>query len=330
MRPFKHINAETINEALSALEKYKNKARINAGGTDLLGILKDEILPDYPEIIINIKNIPMLDYIKEEKGLLKIGALTKLSELAKSSLIIKKYSAIADAVRTIASAQIRNTATLGGNLCQEVRCWYYRYPRHLGGPILCARKGSGICPAVKGDNRYHAIMGAGKCFAVCPSDLSVVFAAFDAKIVVAGKAGKRKIAITDFFNPLGNALKNEFITGIEIPGISNNPQQNYIKFTLRKPIDFAITSVASVISMNKNVCTDVRIALGGVSHSPVRAFKAEEALKGGLISTEAAMRAAELALVGAKPLNANAYKVQIAKTLVKRAILGQWSDNFLL
>src|SRR4030042_2196428 len=160
MRSFKHINARTVDETCTLLGKYKGKAMINAGGTDLLSTLKGEYLSDYPQAVINIKTIPGLDYIKEESGVLKIGALTKLSEIAKSPLLRSSYKALVEAVRSVATPQIRNSATIGGNLCQDVRCWYYRYPHQIGGPILCLRKGGKICNALAGDNRYHSIFGA--------------------------------------------------------------------------------------------------------------------------------------------------------------------------
>ena len=151
--------------------------------------------------------------------------------------------------------QIRNVATLGGNLCQDVRCWYYRYPRHMGEPSSCARKGQGPCLAVKGDNRYHAILGGKKCFAVCPSDTAVALAALDAQLVITGPEGQRKTAITDFYNPLGLDLQwNEILTEIEVPVPNNSTRQHFFKFTLRRPIDFSIVSLAAVITEDHGVC----------------------------------------------------------------------------
>ncbi|HUT70705.1 MAG TPA: xanthine dehydrogenase family protein subunit M [Desulfatiglandales bacterium] len=322
MRSFEHINARTVDEACALLGKYNGKAMLNAGGTDLLSTLKGEHLLDYPEAVINIKTISGLDYIKEDEGALKIGTLAKLSDVARSSLLRERYGALAEAARSVATPQVRNVATIGGNLCQDVRCWYYRYPRHIGGPISCLRKGNGPCMAVSGDNRYHAIMGGKRCFAVCPSDTAIVLAAMDARIKVAGPDGKRGIAVTDFLAPLGNALKrDEILTEIEVPRLNGSTKQTFLKFTLRKPVDFAIVSVASVITLHGGVCTDARIALGAVAPGPVRAKKAEESIEGRPIDQAAAAAAAELAVAGAKPLSMNAYKIEITKALVTRALL---------
>lgn len=178
MRTFKHINARTVEEACTLLGKYKGKAMLNAGGTDLLSTLKGECLSDYPEAVINIKTIPGLDTIKEENGTLKIGALTKLSDIAKSSLLKDSCKALVEAARSVATPQVRNTATIGGNLCQDVRCWYYRYPYQLGGQIHCLRKGGKICNALTGDSRYHSIFGAAgvavyPCSSNCPAHTDI-------------------------------------------------------------------------------------------------------------------------------------------------------------
>jgi xanthine dehydrogenase YagS FAD-binding subunit len=322
MRPFTHVNAQSVKEVCKLLAEYDGKAVLNAGGTDLLGTLKGENLFEYPEAVINIKTISGLEKIVESKGMLRIGALAKLSALANSALLSERYPALAEAARSVATPQIRNAATIGGNLCQDVRCWYYRYPRHIGGPINCARKGKGPCLAVKGDNRYHAVMGAKKCFAVCPSDTAVALAALDGQIAIAGPEGERKIAVTDFYNPLGNSLRRgEMVTGVEVPSVDEESRQAFLKFTLRKPVDFAIVSVAAVITVKAGVCTNARIALGAVAAGPVRATKAEKILVGKPVDEKAAADAAEASLAGAKPLSMNAYKIEIAKTLVKRAIL---------
>lgn len=323
MRSFKHVDALTVEEACGLLKKYKGKAVLNAGGTDLLSTLKGEYLFGYPEAVINIKLIYGLGDIREDREVLKIGALARLSDIARSRLLREHYGVVVEAALSVASPQIRNAATLGGNLCQDVRCWYYRYPRSLGGPIRCLRKGDGPCLAISGDNRYHAIMGAKKCFAVCPSDTAVALAALNGQIKVEGPKGKREIPVTDFFGNLGNDLsRNEMVTGIEVPRITGQVKQMFLKFTLRSPIDFAIASVAVVTIFEGGVCTDARIALGAVAPGPVRAKEAEEVIEGRPISEDRAVAAAEQAVADAKPLSMNAYKVEITKALIKRAILG--------
>ena len=322
MRSFEHINARTVKEACVLLRRHEGKAVLNAGGTDLLSILKSENLPEYPEILINIKTVRNLGCIAALRGGVRIGALTKLSDIVASPLIRERYPVLAQAAKSVATTQIRNAGTIGGNLCQHVRCAYYRYSRHIGGPIACARKGKGACPAVTGDNRYHAITQAKKCFAVCPSDTAVALAALDARIVIAGSNGKRKASIVDFYQPMRlNLAQDEMITHVEIPRLNEKTKQRFIKFTLSKPGDFAIVSVASVIAETDGLCKDARIALGAVAPGPLRVTKTEEMIAGKSIDEKIAAKAAELALSGLKPLSKNAYKVEIAKTLLKRAIL---------
>ena len=178
MKTFKHYNAKSLKEAAALLGKFGGKAKVNAGGTDLLGCLRDNCEADYPEAVINIKNIAGLDYIKPNSRWLKIGALTRLSDIVRSPEIRKEYSLLAEAAHSVASPNIRNMATLGGNLAQDVRCWYYRYPQHIGGPIVCLRKGGKICNALVGDNRYHSIFCAApasdrRCASHCPAHVDI-------------------------------------------------------------------------------------------------------------------------------------------------------------
>jgi len=322
MKTFKHIDVKTVNKACDLLKAYRGKAKLIAGGTDLLGILKDRIIPDYPEAIINIKTIPGLDYIQEDSKGLKIGGLTTLSNIAGSSVVKEKYKALAEAAYAVATPQIRNMATLAGNLCQEVRCWYYRYPHAIGGRLLCLRKGSGPCLAVPGDNRYHAILGGKGCFAVCPSDTAVALTALHAKIKITGLRKKRIVPVKDFFTTLGNVLQpGEMVTEIQLPRPSDIAKQTFLRLTLRKPVDFAIVSVASVISLEDEICRDASIAIGAVAPVPIQAVKAEEIIRGKAITPAAAAEAAGAAVAGAKPLSMNAYKIEETKILVQRAIM---------
>lgn len=324
MRTFDHVNVRTVDEAIRLLRDNGGRAKLNAGGTDLLSLLRSEAAPHHPDLLINIKPIAGLDRISEVGACVKIGALARLAELSRSPLLNRHHAVLAKAAQSVAAPQIRNMATLGGNLCQEVRCWYYRYPRHIGGPIPCFRKVGGACPAIKGDNRYHAILGAKKCVAVCPSDTAVALTALDARLVIAGSKGCRTLSVPEFYHSMGNHLaEDEMVREIEIPVRPNPGQQIFSKFTVRKPIDFAIVSAAVVLITDREVCTDARIVLGAVGPGPVRATTAEAKLIGNPIGPEIAAEAAEAALSGAKPLSRNGYKIEIAKTLIQRAILGE-------
>jgi len=322
VKTFEHFDAASVEEALSLLKKYGGKARVMAGGTDLLGVLKDEILEDYPEVLVNIKSIPELDRIKEDSHGLRIGALTKLDHVASSPAIKAEYHALSEAAGSVASPEIRSMGTIGGNLCQDVRCWYYRYPHHMGGRLLCYRKGSGPCHAVKGDHRYHAIMGGKVCLAVCPSDTATALLALQAEIQVVGARGTRTLSLEDFFTPVGNSLnKGELVTEIRVPRPVRGNRQAFLKFTVRKPIDFAIASIASVLTVEDGVCVDARIVLGGVAPVPLRAKGAERVVQGKPLDAKTAEEAADASVSGAKPRSGNAYKVEITKALVKRALL---------
>lgn len=194
MKSYHHVNAKTVEAAVESLRQSQGKAKLNAGGTDLLGALKDSILPVYPETIVNLKTIAGLDYVQEDSDGLRIGALAGLAQVAESPIVREKYKILADAAKSVASPQIRNLATIGGNLCQEVRCWYYRYPHQIGGRILCMRKRrdrcfdvtpdesakgeSKRCSALLGDNRYHSIFGAVRacetpCTSECPAAVDI-------------------------------------------------------------------------------------------------------------------------------------------------------------
>jgi len=322
MKPFTHHNAYSLEQALTLLKDYKGRARLIAGGTDLLGTLKGDILPNYPEALINIKTIPGLDVIQEDHEGVTIGALTKLTRIASSPVIEGMYGLLAKAAGSVGTPEIRNMGTIGGNLCQDTRCWYYRYPNQMGGRILCYRKKEGPCHAIKGDNRYHAIMGGKGCFAVCPSDIAIALGALDAELTVAHTGGERVLPITEFYQTLGHVLNpDEILTRIRVPRPPDNTTHAFVKYRLRESVDFAIVSVALIVTIEEGVCTDTRIVLGAVAPTPFRALEAEEAIRGKTLDTATAEEAADAAVRHAQPLSKNAYKIEITKTLVRRALL---------
>jgi len=321
MKKFVHLNARSIDEAVSALQRYKTKASLIAGGTDLLGKMKDEILPAYPEAVINLKTIPGLDFITEEKGVLRIGALTRLEDIAKNPVVHFKYKALAEAAQRTASPHIREMGTLGGNLCQDIRCWYYRNPENR---FPCLRKGGGRCYAIEGDNRYHSIFGAsvkGGCLAVHPSDTAPALIAMDAIV----KTSKRMINAEDFFEVDVSKTtvldSDEIVTEIQIPIPQRSTKSAFVKFAMRKTIDFPIVNCGAVITTSRGKVTKARVCLNAVHVTPYRAVKAEKAMIGKTIDEVSAEAAGSAIVSDAKPLKNNAYMVQIAKTMVKRSIL---------
>ncbi len=321
MKKFSHVNALTIDEAVSILRRYRGKANLMAGGTDLLGKMKDRILPTYPETLINLKTIPGLGFIKEEGETLKIGALTRLEDIAINSIVKDRYMALAEAAHRTASPHLREMGTVGGNLCQDIRCWYYRHPNNR---FPCLRKGGGRCYAIKGDNRYHSIFGGSVeegCYAVHPSDTAPALIALDAKI----KTSDRVVDAEDFFQV--DVAKttvlddDEIVTGIHIPRPPADTRTAFVKFALRNSIDFPIVNCAARITRSKNKVTAARICLNAVYVKPYRAFRAEDAVLGKPIDETTAEGAGSAAVLEARPLSCNRYMVQIARTMVKRAIL---------
>lgn len=312
MKNFKLVNVTTIDEAASMLSN--GNAKLLAGGTDLLGGMKRNIHPMYPETLVNIETIPGMKYIKEEAGMLKIGAQTKLKDIAESELVKNKYTALAEAARRTASPHLRRMGSIAGNMCQENRCWYYRGRDNY---FDCKMKGGKKCFAPAGDNRYHSIFGGVKgCMSVNPSDTAPALIALNAKIVT----NKQTIEAENFWaiDEFGSTVleQGEMVIEIQIPEPEAGTKSAFVKFANRDTIDFAIVNCAAVISPG-----DVRICLNGVHPNPYRALSAEEAIKGQTIDEATAEAAGEAAVSNAKALSKNKFKIQIAKTMVKRAIL---------
>ncbi|RJO62337.1 MAG: molybdopterin dehydrogenase [Dehalococcoidia bacterium] len=323
MNKFTHVNAATIQDATAALAK--GKTQVIAGGTDLITYMKGMISPNPPETLVNIKTIPNLSYIKEEGGLLKIGALTTLTTIANSSVVKTNYTVLAQAAQAAACPEIRNMGTIGGNICQRPRCIYFRNEFN---DFNCLRKNpSGLCYALVGVNRYHSIFGAlGGCVAVCPSDTASALVALNASIVTSKKTWKA----ADFFGIGATAFKgeqinqidaDEIVTEIQIPTPAAGTKSAYLKFAFRKAIDFPLVSAAVVVTQSAGTVSAASIVLGGVHNAPKVATAAQDAIKGKAIDATTAAAAGTAATTGTTVLAMNKYKVQIAQTLVKRALL---------
>ena len=321
MKDFKHFNAYSVDEAVALMGRYGERAAVIAGGTDILGKMKDSILPAYPEALINIKTIQGLSGIKESGGMLTIGALTLLADIAANPVIQSKYAALAQAAGRTASPHLRNMGTIGGNICQDIRCWYYRNQNNR---FSCLRKKGGRCYAIKGDNRYHSIFGgsvSGGCFAVHPSDTAPALVALDAKIVTSS----RTIDAEKFFEvkPIKTTVlkADEIVTAIQIPEPAAGSSSAFLKFALRRSIDFPIVNCAAMVTRKDGKVTAARICLNAVHVIPYRAVRAEQVITGRAIDEAAAEEAGAAAVAEAKPLEHNKYMVAIARTLVKRSLL---------
>jgi len=321
MKRFAHFNATSIDEAVSILRRYGNKASLVAGGTDIVGKMKDQILPTYPEALVNLKTIPGMDAIREEGGLLKVGAMAILEDIAHHPMVRERYAALAEAAGRCASPHLREMGTLAGNVCQDIRCWYYRHPDNR---FSCLRKRGSRCYALEGDNRYHSIFGGSVeegCVAVHPSDTAPALIALEASI----RTTKRTVKAEEFFQVGVSKTTvlddDEIVTEIQIPAPPKDARSAFLKFALRKSIDFPIVNCAVMVVSSKGKVEKARICLNAVYVTPYRARKAEEAVIGKALNEANAEAAGEAAMEGAKPLKDNGYMVQVARTIVKRAVL---------
>ncbi len=324
MKSFENVNVTSVKQATMLLQKFQQEKRsaiVVGGGSEILQLMKERVVtPDY---VVNLKTIPGLNTIKEERGGIRIGALTTLVEVEEHPVLREKFLILSEGAAEAASPQIRNAGTIGGNLCQRPFCWYFR-SAHFD----CLRKGGQVCYSVAGDSRYHAILGGGPSFIVHPSDLAPVLVALDAQIKIVNAAGERIIPLEKFFVlpqvdfKHENILKpGDIVTEIFVPYPKSGSKGFYHKVRERLAWDHAIVSVATVVQSGGGLARDARVVLGGVAPIPWRAPKAEEFLRGQKIDDAAAQKAAEIALEGARPMKDNTYKVGLAKSLIQRGLL---------
>lgn len=324
MKTFENIDVKSVRQAVGLLQKLhsqKKNALVVSGGSELLQLMKDRVVtPDY---LVNLKTIPGLSYIKEERSGFRIGALTTLTEIEENKAVQEKLLILSLAAGEAASPQIRNAGTLGGNICQRPFCWYFRLSS-----FDCLRKGGGVCFAVMGDNRYHAILGGGPSYIVHPSDLAPVLIALNAQVKIAGPAGEKTIPLEKFFvlpkvdTKRENILKpGEIVTEFQIPSPRSGSKGFYDKVRERQAWDHAIVSVSTVVQSSGGTVRDARVVLGSVAPIPWRAAKAEAFLRGKKLDDATAQKAGEIALEGATPMTGNAYKIDLAKSLIQRALL---------
>ncbi len=326
MRSLNYYPATSWQDAVAFLSK-NDKAQVIAGGSDLLGWIKDDLTgPGAPraEVLVDIRTIPNTNFINYDAASgLKLGALTPLTTVAEHADIQKNYQVLATAAVSPASPSIRNVGTIAGNIMQRPRCWYLR-----GANFNCYKKGGDFCFSVTGENQYHAILDGELCYIVHPSDTAPALLSLNATAQVIGPNGTRDVPFDQFFiGPRTNVLKetvlehNDILTQITVPAPLANMKSTFIKVTQREVYDFAIVSIAIAAQIENGVWKDGRVVLGGVAPTPYRATAAEAALKGQKIDANVVKDAADKTLVKARPMSQNAYKVDIAKNLIARAVL---------
>jgi xanthine dehydrogenase YagS FAD-binding subunit len=317
MKPFTHANAQSVDEVVGVLNETCCPL---AGGTDLLSLMKADLVA--PERLVNLKTIDGLDTIRASDDGWHIGAITSLSKVADAVTGQPALACLREALVDAASPQIRHMATLGGNLVQHPRCWYYRNK-----DVPCWRKEGQRCFAVQGDNTYHTILGRSPCNAVHPSDPAVALLALDASVMLVRVGESRLVSLGEFYrlpkrdNRSDHILaKDELITEVVIPEAADGTRSAYVKIAERSSWDFALVSAAACLTMADGIVQKARIALGGVASIPWLALEAGEELTGKVLSDEVIAVAAEAATTGARPMTHNGYKVDLVKGAVRQAL----------
>jgi xanthine dehydrogenase YagS FAD-binding subunit len=322
MKPYRYERAEDIPGAVATLAEEPN-AKFLAGGTNLVDLMKLEVMT--PDVLVDVRRLTSDDIEELSDGGVRIGAAVPNSDLAADWTIRSRYPVLSQALLAGASGQLRNLATTGGNLLQRTRCVYF-YDTTT--PCNKREPGAG-CSAIEGHHKNHAILGASEhCIATHPSDMAVAMVALDAFVEVHGPGGERRIPIEELHRLPGaepqrdTTLEHgELITAIDLPLLEFSSNSKYRKVRERASYAFALVSVAAALDVEDGVVRDIRIALGGVSHKPWRATKAEEALRGEPANEANFRAAADIELEDAEPLRENAYKVPLARNVIARTLL---------
>ncbi len=311
MKPFSYEVADDLDSALVVLN---NKRTLKAGGIDLLDRMKERL--DLPETVVSIGGVEALRYIKEEDGGIKIGCLTTLADMGRSAILKARFPALHESAGGAATPQVREQATLGGNLCQRPRCWYYRSI-----DFNCLKKGGGTCYAVEGENRYHAVIGGGPCHIVHPSNCAPALVAANAVFVIKSMEGDRSVKAADFFRLPRESMyaENQLAAGevlaeIVIPSAPTHSAA--VELREKQSFDWPMAMAAAA-----RVAGKWRVCLGAVAPVPWLSRPAMEVLGSAEITLELAEKAGEAAAGEAMPMSQNAYKIQLIKVAVKRALL---------
>lgn len=321
IQPLQHIDARSVDHAIELLQQYGSRATVIAGATDEINWLKNR--QRAPEVLVDIKDIDGLDGISRQGGGgARIGALTSVTDVAESNLLGNRFGVVAEAAAAVATPQIRNQGTIGGNLAQDSRCWYYR------GGFDCYRAGGNTCYAITGESRDHAITDYSRCITAHPSDAAVALMSVDAEVVIQGPRGRRREPLADFFvgpeeniTVMNDLSGNEILTDILVPADWRDAAFYFEKVRDRESWDFPIVNIAAAFDVSGGRAADVRLVANGVAPKPKRLRAAERAVRGNRLTQATARAAAEATLTTAAPLEDNRYKIPLTRNLVRRAVL---------
>ena len=320
MKEFKIAQPQSLKQFISLLSEKKDGYYLMAGGTDLLDEIKNKIID--PEVVIDLLSISDRSPITETQDFVSICALTRVAELAENPIIQKHFPGLRQAALSLATPQLRNVGTVGGNLCQRPRCWYYRDPE-----VICRKKGGNRCYAFRGRNRYHAIFGGEICYIVYPSDLAPALISLDAQIAISSPDGEKTMPLEDFYIlPQQNIRRenvleeNQFLKEIRIPVPKNGSKSTYYKFKERGTWDFAVVSAAVNGIISGGSFQDIKIVLGGVAPIPWRLKKTEDFIKGKQLNETVIRQGAKEALKDARALEENGYKLDLIEAVLTEAV----------
>jgi xanthine dehydrogenase YagS FAD-binding subunit len=314
---FTYVKARTLKEATKQLSS--DDARLYAGGTDLLGCLRDRVFG--AEKVVSISRIKELRGIHEMADGLRIGSLTTVTEVAANPVIKKNYPVLSQAAASVGSPQLRNQGTIGGNICQKPRCWYYR------GEFHCLRKGGDRCYAVGGENQFHCILGGERCYIVHPSDIAAALVSIESSVRIAGPQGSRTVSLKDFYVPPSvdvhkeNILaKNEIVTEIIIPPAPPGLKSSYRKVRARRSWDFAIAGVALALQFSSGRIKQARVVLSAAGPMPWQSKDVEEVLTDKRLTSDIVADAVNAVMKNAQPLAKNGYKIPLFQGILEEEL----------
>ena len=320
MREFKIAEPRTVDEVAALLTEATETTALIAGGTDLIDELKSGV--STAGLVVDLRGVPGLAGIAAEKGGLRIGAMTRVVDLAGDAAVARDHPGLKEAALSLATPQLRNVGTVGGNLCQRPRCWYYRDPE-----VICRRKGGFNCFAYQGRNKYHCLFGGNGCFIVYPSDLAPALISLGATAAIATAKGDKAIPLEAFYAgpdvdvTRENVLaKGQFLKSVWVPAPKAGQKSTYVKLEERGTWDFALVSAAVAGVVKGGALADISIVMGGVAPVPWRLKKAEDVLRGKAVTEAVVRQAADAALADASPLRENGYKTDLVFAALKNAL----------